>query len=71
MALLGVVGSILCACAAGPARIRARHWEYNDSVRQTHDEQLLLNIVRLRYGEMPCFLRPDSPTRRSCSTTAP
>lgn len=58
--LLAGCALILAACAGGPAKIETRHWEYNEAVRRTHDEQLLLNIVRLRYAEMPCFLQVTS-----------
>ena len=40
--------------------IENRHWELNDFIRETHFEQLLLNIVRLRYDEMPFFLQMSS-----------
>jgi len=40
--------------------IEHRHWELNDSIRETHVEQLLLNIVRLRYDETPFFLQVSS-----------
>ena len=42
--------------------IENRHWELNDFIRETHLEQLLLNIVRLRYDEMPFFLQMSSIT---------
>ena len=40
--------------------IENRHWELNDAIRETHLEQLLLNIVRLRYDETPFFLQLSS-----------
>jgi len=40
--------------------IEHRHWELNDAIRETHIEQLLLNIVRLRYDETPFFLQVSS-----------
>ena len=46
--------------------IEHRHWELNDAIRKTHLEQLLLNIVRLRYSETPFFLQLSS-----ISTTFP
>jgi hypothetical protein len=45
----------MSGCGIQPKIIEARHWELNDTIRTTTDEQLLLNIVRLRYDEMPYF----------------
>ncbi len=41
-------------------QIEHRHWELNESIRETQTEQLLLNIVRLRYDEPPFFLQVSS-----------
>lgn len=40
----------------GPEAIRATRTDYNQAMRQTEDEQLLLNLVRLRYRDSPLFL---------------
>lgn len=50
----------LSGCGIDTKRIQTRHWELNDTIRETHFEQLLLNIVRLRYDEMPFFLQVSS-----------
>ncbi|MDH3982467.1 MAG: hypothetical protein OES84_06130, partial [Kiritimatiellaceae bacterium] len=42
--------------------IQSRHWDLNETIRQTKDEQLLLNIVRMRYEESPYFLQIASIT---------
>ncbi|WP_092857053.1 hypothetical protein [Albimonas pacifica] len=42
--------------------IQARHWDLNEMLRETTNEQLLLNIVRLRYDETPYFLQIGSIT---------
>jgi hypothetical protein len=52
---------ILAACLAasgcvGPAAVRSTRSRYNEVVRLTNDEQLLLNIVRLRYADSPVFI---------------
>lgn len=47
-------------CSFPTKIIEQHHWELNESIRQTHTEQLLLNIVRLRYDEMPYFLQVSS-----------
>jgi len=40
----------------GPASIRHGRVHYNAAIQQTNSEQLLLNIVRLRYRDPPYFL---------------
>lgn len=52
----------LAGCASQTKIIEHRHWELNDSIRETHNEQLLLNIVRLRYDDTPYFLQVSSVT---------
>lgn len=52
----------LTGCAVQTKIIQNRHWELNDIIRATHNEQLLLNIVRLRYDDTPYFLQVSSVT---------
>jgi hypothetical protein len=40
----------------GPKAIRHTRLRYNEVVRYTNDEQLLVNIVRLRYADSPVFV---------------
>lgn len=40
----------------GPQAIRHTRLKYNEVYRETNDEQLLLNIVRLRYADTPVFM---------------
>jgi hypothetical protein len=40
----------------GPAALRVSHVRYNKVIQETKKEQLLLNLVRLRYREEPLFL---------------
>jgi len=46
----------------GPKAIRHTRIRYNEVVRDTNDEQLLLNIVRLRYADSPVFIDLPSIT---------
>lgn len=60
-AILAAVTGCAALFASGCARfqtkqIEQRHWALNESIRQTGNEQLLLNIVRMRYDERPFFL---------------
>ena len=40
----------------GPASIRQTRQRYNEVIQKTNQEELLLNLVRLRYNEHPSFL---------------
>ena len=59
----GVVGCVLVGvsgCAIGPSALRGGRPEYNRVIQQTEKQELLLNIVRLRYGEHIKFLQVAS-----------
>ena len=49
---------LFCAgCAAfGPSALETSRLQYNEVVKKTTEEQLLLNIVRLRYTDTPSSL---------------
>jgi hypothetical protein len=44
-----------CGCV-GPNAVRLTRMRYNEVFRATNDEQILLNIVRLRYADSPTFI---------------
>jgi len=54
-----VLGSWLipAGCSVGPAALRVSQAEYNKAVQYTISEQLLLNLVRLRYRDPALFLQ--------------
>jgi hypothetical protein len=58
--LIGVVlvtWLLLPACTAfGPKRLPRDRFNYNQAISRSWNEQMLLNVVRLRYVEMPVFL---------------
>lgn len=62
MSLLGVAGllwlGVLTGCATrmGPATIPGARFDYNDKIARSQNDQLLLNLVRLRYRDTPVFL---------------
>lgn len=60
--LLACCAALLVAGCVGPNAIRQTRLRYNDVYRATNDEQLLLNIVRLRYADSPVFLDLPSIT---------
>lgn len=55
--------TMLGGCASfGPGAIKQSRANYNVAVQQTGNEQLLLNIVRLKYRDTPTFLELTSIT---------
>ena len=57
---LMVTSLFISACGLGPSRMCADHLTYNDAVQFTEHQEMLLNIVRLRYNEGPEFLATSS-----------
>ena len=52
--------ALLAGCTIGPAVYESSFTQYNDAVRKTLDEQMLANLVRMRYIESPMFLQVSS-----------
>jgi len=50
----------LAGCPLGPTALKISRSRYNEAIQQTSAEQLLLNLVRLRYREAPVFLEVSS-----------
>ena len=56
-AMACAIAAALGGCASpGPQALQQSRLDYNEAVKVTSEEQLLLNIVRLRYGETPSSL---------------
>lgn len=56
-----LAGALLAACSrVGPTSLRHGRGSYNAAIQQTNSEQLLLNLVRLRYRDAPLFLEVTS-----------
>lgn len=53
---------LLPGCALGPNALRINRAKYNHAVARTGEEEMLLNLVRLRYGENPEFLEVEGIT---------
>jgi hypothetical protein len=59
--LAGAGAAALGGCASiGPQRMGVDRSDYSNHLRETNKEQLLLNIVALRYGDAPLFLEVSS-----------
>jgi len=56
MTIAVLTGLLLPGCTNGPELIVNSHIDYNKAVRQVMNEELLLNIVRMRYAEAPQFV---------------
>ncbi|MEM9380018.1 MAG: hypothetical protein AAGB93_08705 [Planctomycetota bacterium] len=57
------------ACrVAGPGQVPGDHFDYNAAIAKSSSEQLLLNLVRLRYSETPVFLSVASVISQYSST---
>lgn len=55
------MAALLLACQTfGPRSLRYGRGTYNTAIQQTNSEQLLLNLVRLRYRDAPLFLEVTS-----------
>jgi hypothetical protein len=62
---LATIPLFLSGCGLGPSMMRADRLTYNDSIQFTDRQELLLNIVRLRYNEGPEFLTTSSISTQS------
>jgi len=63
-ALLALIPALaLGACNSfGSQAVRSARFPYNEALARTSNEQLLLNLVRLRYRDTPYFLQETSLT---------
>jgi len=53
--------TVLVGCShIGPNAVRKSRTDYNIAIEQTNNEQLLLNLVRLRYRDTPFFMETAS-----------
>jgi hypothetical protein len=51
-----------CVRSIGPRTIQSARMDYNEAISRSWDEQLLLNLVRLRYRDNPLFVDISSVT---------
>jgi hypothetical protein len=65
------LAAVLAGCTwLGPEIIRSGRPAYNDAILTTNDEQLLQNIVRMRFGDSVGFLTVSSVTANVSFTTS-
>ena len=56
-----IIALSVSACSSlGPGRISPDRFDYNDAIANSSNEQMLLNLVRLRYLDVPVFLAVSS-----------
>src|SRR5271166_6385911 len=55
-----VLAGSFSGCAFGPRVLEKTHGRYQESIRQVDEEQLLRNLVHLRYSEVPIDLTVSS-----------
>ncbi|MCY0991783.1 hypothetical protein OV203_31885 [Nannocystis sp. ILAH1] len=60
LALVTATALTLACGVVGPRSLRYGRGTYNTAIQQTNSEQLLLNLVRLRYRDSPLFLEVTS-----------
>lgn len=63
MSRLGVALALLATSSCtliGPSALKASRLRYNETVKTTAEEEMLLNVVRLRYGDTPSSLAVSS-----------
>jgi hypothetical protein len=56
-----LVGALLLSgCSFGPRALERTHGRYNEAIQEVEAEELLRNIVRMRYNENPSSLNVES-----------
>jgi hypothetical protein len=50
----------LAGCQIGPGRLKAANTHYSDAVRIALSEEILVNLARMRYRDLPSFLAVSS-----------
>lgn len=61
LAAVAGISLLLTGCLnIGPNTIVRDRFEYNQAIRDSWEEQMLTNMVAIRYGEAPIFLNVNS-----------
>lgn len=59
LVLVAALGLVACK-SRGPGRVASDRFDYNRVVGESNNEQMLLNLVRMRYRDVPTFLGVSS-----------
>ena len=62
--------SLLTGCFLGPTVLKGNRLGYNQHLHASNNEELLINIVRMRYCEQPLFLQVGAITASFGSATS-
>jgi len=57
---LAAICLCLAGCSFGPSKLPATRMDYNVAVARSANEEMLLNLVRMKYFEQPLFLQVGS-----------
>lgn len=52
-----LLAGLLAGCALPNKAMRSNYTDYNETIHYTQSQQMLLNLVRLKYRELPLFLK--------------
>lgn len=58
--VLLVTGLTVAACGIGAPAVKRDRFDYNTAIAQSWKDQMLLNVVKLRYADTPAFLDVSS-----------
>src|SRR4051812_7764417 len=70
LVVLALLAATACQASLGPGAIRRAVPSYNETLIGEMNQQLLLNLVRLRYRDNPLFLEVGTITTQQTFTTA-
>jgi hypothetical protein len=62
ISLLCVAAVLLTSCTVGARMLPSTRYSYNLSLSQSKNEEVLLNLVRMRYGDSPFFFEVSNIT---------
>ena len=54
--LAGLAACIICGCGIGPKTVARDRFDYTETLSSSWKQQMLANMVKLRYGDAPVFL---------------
>lgn len=70
VACVATLAAVVASCTFGPRQLTKGHLAYNEAVKNSEDDELLLNIVRLRYSDTIEFMSTSSVSSQLSFTVA-